>query len=147
MSIVRQLIDELRSYLRIETAISHQQGTYINVGEEFTLRVTISNTAPIPVVFTDFTCGLLRSWYAVPIVNGNEVNYINPTLPETELRSNSSMSFEVIMKAKATWIVLPPIPPSDPEPIAGISIRAKWKVDDSFYILKNSTAHANIVPS
>lgn len=65
MSLV-DLRNELRGYLRGHTTIVRKVGSQINVGEQFTLRVTATNVAPADsrIYFTEVSYSVAETGYA-----------------------------------------------------------------------------------
>jgi hypothetical protein len=66
MSTIDLLRSELKGYLRGSTSIVRKVGSQINVGEQFTLRVTATNVAPSAsrVYFTEVSWSVEESEYA-----------------------------------------------------------------------------------
>lgn len=63
---IMDLRNELRSYLRGHTSIVRKAGSQINVGEQFTLRITATNVAPSDsrISFTEVSYSVAESEYA-----------------------------------------------------------------------------------
>lgn len=96
------LYDDIRSYLRLTSRVVSKVGSLINVGEEFTLRFTGSNSAYAAnlvgkprIVFDNARIFVQGTSYAEPV---NGAAWYN--LPDTELFPNESSSVDIKFKAK-----------------------------------------------
>lgn len=95
------LYDDIRQYLRVGLRVTRKTGDDINVGERFTARITVTNTAYAAnkvgqprIVFDNARVYVEASQYT-RLVGGNR--WIN--LPDTELWPGESTSTNVEFEA------------------------------------------------
>jgi hypothetical protein len=100
MSLLNDLYNELGNFLTFSSRIADKTGQHINVGEEFTLRLTINNTAARSypwVRFTELWVRVDSATHARPR-DGRNGLFVVP-LQTTTVDPGDSISVDVIMVA------------------------------------------------
>lgn len=95
------LYDNIRSYLRLTFRVTSKIGNHVNVGEEFTLKFTVTNTAYAAnlvgkprIVFDNPRVFVQGTDYAAPAAGAGWHN-----LPDKELFPGESSSVSIKFKA------------------------------------------------
>ena len=79
MGIVQDFIDDLKSYLVVDAQLAGSYGTQLNEGDEFRLKIRVTNTAPQCIKFSLRDLKVQKTNNAVPLdSNGNEVDVVTP---------------------------------------------------------------------
>jgi hypothetical protein len=137
-----EFLQELSNYLYLSKKITEKEGTQINVGEHFTVRFTLTNTAP-PVTTVDqrlirFKRPYLQvvlTQYAQPCMpDGTPVGGLGNNFPDNSLNPGDSTSMEFKMIATAD------IPGREDyllqEIIADAYVHAHLDVDEYFKVMR-----------
>lgn len=104
-----KFLQELSQYLHLTKTISIQEGGQINVGEHFTVRFTLTNTAPPLITVEDRLIRfkkpylqVVKTQYARPCLpDGDAVDVLGNEFPTDALDPGESTSMEFKMLATA----------------------------------------------
>jgi hypothetical protein len=142
----QSLYNSFTDHLEVSTRVSQQSGAEIQVGEEFTLRITVRNNAPSAAAtrprihFKDTRVAVVGTQFARP-VDGNSVNL---RLADTSLVPGEARSVDVRMRATQA-LFNSTIPGLFPEEVARITVSADVDQDAFFNVRKRVTGQADIV--
>jgi len=102
MATAVDLYRSFKDYLRLSYRLVRLTGSQVNVGENFTMRFTVSNIGPNPspvnnpvVVFDNIHVMVEATEYATPTAGG----FVNLPLPDTHLHPGESSFVDVPMRA------------------------------------------------
>lgn len=102
MSAVEDLYRAFEGYLRLSFRLVALTGNDVNVGENFTMRFTVSNQGPDPspvnnpvVVFDNVRVIVEGTEFATPVAGGQ----VNLAVPDAHLFPGESSSVDVVMRA------------------------------------------------
>jgi hypothetical protein len=151
-SAIDALLQELSQYLHLTNKVILKQGGNINVGENFMVRFTLTNSAPPPtymgqprIRFKAPYLQLLKTEYARPVMpDGSAVDGWGHDFPDTMLDSGESTALEVPMLATADIVGW-----TDfflRERIATAWVSAKLDTDEYFLLTNTYTIRTEIEP-
>ena len=104
-STIEAFLQELSQYLHLTKSVILKQGGQINVDENFTVRFTLTNTAPVgrPLIrFKKPRLQLLKTVYARPIMpDGSVVDGLGADFPDTTLEPGEATTLDIPMLATA----------------------------------------------
>jgi hypothetical protein len=122
---IQAIRDQLSANLVISARVSQMQGSFINVGEEFTVTFQVSNDLLyVDAKFTDVWLFVSGTSFAVP-KDGSQVS-----IDLGEIPARSAKSAEVKFKALQKMPGI--LGPNFPTPFADARVRAQFDIQQLF---------------
>lgn len=155
MTTVADLYTSITNHLRIShRAVPIGPGNHdINVGEIFTLKVTIENMAPNhlnfanpKIIFLEARANVIKSEYATPVdANGVAIENVEADFRDVSLAPGDTSTLEIRMKATRHYNG--PNQAQFLEQVAHVQVRAKIDKEAFFQIRKFVDPRAQIRPT
>ena len=154
MTVFEQLQQDLGGYLHVTGEIIDAPGGSVNVGEKFTVRFTLTNTAPPPtavmtpkIIFESPYIQFSRTEYAAPLdLYGEEVYSVGHNFPDDRLEPGESSfrDFEMIAlkamgKGIMAWFLK--------EQIAKVYVNGRLDPSAFFKIWNKTDVYGQIYPN
>lgn len=144
---------EIANYLHLSKRISLQEGERINVGERFTVRFTLTNTAPPPTTVEHRRVRFKRPYlqvaktpYARPCMppDGTPIDMVGNNFPANVIDPGESTSMEVEMLATANMLGITDL--FLEEWIAEAYVSAHLDADEYFRVMRAYQIKTEISP-